>query len=242
MRRWRLITSLSVIVILAAVSGLNACSEAPDKTDYFPLQKGFSWQYLYELTTPLKQEQGVYSVTNLGTTAVAGETTIVRRTNNGRDYYLVQKPDGVYRYASRTLFETYPVVDESPRLVLPLPYADKTERRWSSTTTHYVIHRTGPSTITTSPVPDFVMSYRIAAQDETVIVPAGKFEHCLLVEGKATLTIFADPLTGYTDVPVTTREWYAPGVGLVKLERTEPLDTNIYKGGRYVFELLEFAG
>lgn len=82
------------------------------------------------------------------------------------------------------------------------------------------------------------MNYRIASQDETVVVPAGKFEHCLLVEGDATLTMFADPMTGYTDIPVKTREWYAPGVGMVKLERTEPLETSVYKGGRYVFELI----
>ena len=85
------------------------------------------------------------------------------------------------------------------------------------------------------------MSYRVASRDETVIVPAGKFEHCLLVEGDAKLTMFADPMTGYTDVPITTREWYAPGVGLVKLERTEPLDSSVFKGGSYVFELVGFS-
>jgi hypothetical protein len=89
-----------------------------------------------------------------------------------------------------------------------------------------------------NPLKSFVMSYRIAAEDETVVVPAGKFEHCLLVEGMATLTLFADPLTGYQDVSIKTREWYAPGVGLVKLERTEPLDTRVYKGGSYLFELV----
>nr|CAA6830832.1 MAG: Unknown protein [uncultured Thiotrichaceae bacterium] len=123
-----------------------------------------------------------------------------------------------------------------------MPYSDVTDRRWSSKTVRYIIHRIGPSTITSAnrPTQDFVMSYRIASRDETVSVPAGTFEDCLLVEGEATLTMFADPLTGYQDVPIKTREWYAPGVGLVKLERSEVLDTRIYKGGSYLFELVEY--
>lgn len=232
----------SILIILIASLGLIGCSEKPDASDYFPLQKGLNWQYQYQLTTAVKKEQGLYTVTNLGTTEVGNETVTVRRTNDGRDYYLSQKPDGIYRYASRTLFETHPVVDEPPRLVLPLPYINDTDKRWSSSTTSYVIHMTGPSTISNAnPNRDFVMSYRVASRDETVIVPAGKFENCLLVEGEAKLTMFADPMTGYTDVPIKTREWYAPGVGLVKLERSEPLDSSVFKGGSYVFELVGFG-
>ena len=232
----------TILIILVASLGLIGCSEKPDASDYFPLQKGLSWQYQYQLTTAVKQEQGLYTVTNLGTTEIGDETVTVRRTNDGRDYYLSQKPDGIYRYASRTLFETHPVVDDPPRMVLPLPYTSDADRRWSSSTTSYVIHMTGPSTISNAnPNRDFVMSYRVTSRDETVIVPAGKFEHCLLVEGDAKLTLFADPMTGYTDVPITTREWYAPGVGLVKLERSEPLESSVFKGGSYVFELVGFS-
>ena len=231
----------SIFIILIASLGLIGCSEKPDAPDYFPLQKGLRWEYQYQLTTEVKQEQGLYTVTNLGTAEIGNEAVVIRRTNDGRDYYLSQKPDGIYRYASRTLFETHPVVDQPPRLVLPLPYSSDADKRWSSSTTSYVIHMTGPSTISNAnPNRDFVMSYRVASRDETVIVPAGKFEHCLLVEGNAALTMFADPMTGYTDVPITTREWYAPEVGLVKLERTEPLGSSVYKGGSYVFELFRF--
>jgi len=237
--RWQL-----VITLVVTLAGLVACSREPDTTDYFPLNEGMNWQYRYKLiTTSDRQAQGVYTVTNLKTTELNDQTVTIRRTNDGRDYYLMQKPDGIYRYASRTLFETQPVVDAPARLVLPLPYLGSSERNWSSTTNSYVIHRIGPSTVTnTKPTKDFVMHYRVVSQSETVVVPAGRLENCLLIEGKATLTIFADPLTGYQEVPITTREWYAGGVGLVKLERTEPLDTRVYQGGRYVFELIEFKG
>ena len=242
MRCWGLV-AITNSMLLIILMGLTACDGTPDASDYFPLNKGLNWQYRYRLITSSdKQEQGRYTVTNVGTTEVDNQTVTIRRTDNGRDYYLLQKPDGIYRTASRTLFQTNPVVDDPARMVLPLPYLDDTNRSWSSTTTSYVIHRVGPSTISSAnPIKSFVMSYRVTSQNETVTVPAGKFEHCLLVEGEATLTMFTDPLTGYEDVPVKTREWYAPGVGLVKLERTEPLNTRIFKGGRYVFELVRFT-
>lgn len=227
------------IFITLLVIGLVACTPEPDATDYFPLDKGLSWKYRYQLITPSdKQKQGIYTVTNLGETEVNNHKVTIRRTNDGRDYYLMQKPDGIYRYASRTLFETDPVIDDPMRMVLPLPYFDDAERRWSSTTTSYVIHMVSASTITSAnTIKDFMMSYQIVSRNETVSVPAGKFENCLLVEGDATLTMFADPLIGYQDIPIKTREWYAPGVGLVKLERTEPLDTRVFKGGKYLIEL-----
>ncbi|MGB1011508.1 MAG: hypothetical protein ACPGVP_17450, partial [Thiolinea sp.] len=180
-----------VFVICVVLLGLAGCSSEPDSTDYFPLDKGLSWEYL--VTNTAKQEQGTYRVTNVGTTEMAGETATIRRSDE-RDYYLVRKPDGIYRYATRTLFEGEPVVDESPRLVLPLPFDDM-ERRWSAKTVSYVIYRTGPSTITTEerPAQEFLMHYRVVSADETVTVPAGTFTDCLLVEGVATLNMFADP-------------------------------------------------
>ena len=235
---WRL---LRIVVITLLALALSACSAKPDATDYFPLNKGMSWQYRYQITSPDRQNSGLYTVSNLGKTDVNGETTTIRRTNTGRDYYLTQEQDGIYRLASRTLFETRPAVDEPARLVLPLPYLADADRQWSATTNSYVIHRVGPSTVTTKPAEDFMMSYRIDAKNETVSVPAGTFKNCLLVVGEAKLTIFADPMSGFTEIPITTREWYAPGIGLVKLERAEPMNTSIYKGGTYLFELLKFT-
>lgn len=237
----RVIGITGLILITQVI--LSACNDDRDTTDYFPLDKGLEWQYKQLLTTEGKQEEWSYTVTNLDTTEIDNQEVTVRRTNDGRDYYLIRKPDGIYRYASRTLFETYPTVDEPSRKILPLPYLDSSTKQWSSTTTRYIIHRIGPSTIVSanSDIQNFVMSYRITSQDETVIVPAGKFEDCILVEGDATLTLFTDPHIGYQDIPIKTREWYAPGIGLVKLERTEPVDTRVYKGGSYIFELTHFS-
>ncbi|MEZ5453663.1 MAG: hypothetical protein R3E93_12740 [Thiothrix sp.] len=79
--------------------------------------------------------------------------------------------------------------------------------------------------------------------DEQVEVPAGRFSFTALAcwsKVRRNLTLYADPRKGDSQVHVTTREWYAPGIGLVRLEREEPLDTDVYKGGKVTLELVEF--
>ena len=62
----------------------------------------------------------------------------------------------------------------------------------------------------------------VAASDETVAVPAGTFARCVAVE-----TIVAARPPGAADVPPVVhryREWYARGVGLVKMETAVEVD------------------
>ena len=67
---------------------------------------------------------------------------------------------------------------------------------------------------------------------------AGRYEGCLRVKGVAALRLFADPVAGWKDLPLTTTEWYCPGVGLVRLERDEPAGSSFLIGGRLTMELL----
>ncbi|MCU7946598.1 MAG: hypothetical protein KZQ72_08155, partial [Candidatus Thiodiazotropha sp. (ex Cardiolucina cf. quadrata)] len=39
------------------------------------------------------------------------------------------------------------------------------------------------------------------------------------------------------EILINTTEWYAPGVGLVKLLREEPLDNDVFAGGHVLLEL-----
>jgi hypothetical protein len=71
-------------------------------------------------------------------------------------------------------------------------------------------------------------------------VPAGRFEKCLRLEGTGLLHVLADARVGASEVPVTHTEWYAPGVGLVKLVRSETLDTQAIVGGTITMELTAF--
>ena len=54
---------------------------------------------------------------------------------------------------------------------------------------------------------------------------------CLRVVGQARLNLYTDPVNGFTDVPLISREWYCKGLGLVKLEREEKVPAGFMTGG-----------
>jgi hypothetical protein len=126
--------------------------------------------------------------------------------------------------------------DPAPRYVLRQPIAVGTQ--WQAPTTAYLLRRRQefPPEIrhTHPPVP---MAYTIEALGQGVDTPAGHFDGCVRVEGRAQMRLFADPVQGWRDLPLTTREWYCPGVGLVRLERDEPAQSTFLTGGRVTMEL-----
>ena len=101
------------------------------------------------------------------------------------------------------------------------PYAVGTQ--WQAPTTAYVLQRRSevPKEIRRTHKP-FPMTYTIEALDDKVQVRAGAFERCVRVVGQAVLKLFADPVVGWRELPLTTTEWYCHGPGLVKVVRQEP--------------------
>jgi hypothetical protein len=90
-------------------------------------------------------------------------------------------------------------------------------------------------------VKSILMNYSVEDMEASVSVPAGEFNKCALVVGKADLTLYTDPLNGFQKIPLTSKEWYCPGVGLVKLERVEELKSTFYKGGRIEMLLVNYS-
>ena len=77
---------------------------------------------------------------------------------------------------------------------------------------------------------EYVRTYKSVS--ETVTTPAGKFDKCLLLEFTSTLYSInseSKPLV------ITSRSYYAPGVGLVKLEMLEG------DYSKYSMELMEYG-
>ena len=83
----------------------------------------------------------------------------------------------------------------------------------------------------------FPMHYRIEALAEKVKTPAGDFEGCVRVSGRAEIRLYVDAMFQWRDIPLVTLEWYCPGVGLVRLERKEPSPTKFMVGGTVTMEL-----
>lgn len=234
-----MITRITRLLVLLLV--LAGCT-SPDISDsYFPLEKGLEWRYKLQTTKPDGSvELGNYSVKNAGSGKFNDKSIHIRRTSNGTDYYLEQRSNGIYRVAKRIITQPEAVADIPERQVLPALDSETSNLIWNATTAAYAIHRTHPYESMVNKNIHIEMAYSIEARDETVAVPAGRFEHCIRVEGTAEISLYTDPAAGYRDIGLTTTEWYAPGVGLVKLIRNEPLNTDVFKGGTVIMELLEF--
>jgi hypothetical protein len=226
--------------VLAAAVVLAACGAKPAGDDLFPLAAGHRWTY--RMTTALEDhEPKVESLTiaNEGSDQLGGDTAWRRRSDAGIDYWLRADDTGVYRIGVRTPPQRLIAVDEPRRYVLRRPYQLGTQ--WDVLTTGYVLQRRNevPKELRRWHKP-FPMVYTIAALDETVTTPAAKFEHCLRVDGQALVRVYVEERKDWREVALLAREWYCPGVGLVRLEREEPNPSRFMWGGRVTLELVDW--
>ena len=218
---------------------LAACSQRPADS-YFPLESGHRW--VYEQVTEWKNntvEREPLVLSALGSDKLESGTAWRRRSDSGIDYWLRADDSGIYRVATKTDLQEEPEPDKPARFVLKMPLAVGTS--WQAPTTTYLLRRNAdfPPEIrhTHKPVP---MTYRIEALGDKLTTRAGSFSDCIRVQGTAVMKLFADPVVGFKDMPLTTTEWYCKGVGLVKLERSEPANSTFLAGGKTTLELLEW--
>ncbi len=215
---------------------LVGCSNAPNETSsYFPLQPGLKWDYLVTTRVGDTIEHTEFSIRTGEQTSIDNTPHGVRITSDGTSYYIAEDSSGIYRDAKRTLVESKPDIDRTPHWILKYPI--QTGTNWSNPTYPFVLRRIYPYEERLTRGMNLKMTYQIAAVDETLVVPAGRFDNCVRVEGEATLTLYADARSGYEEVLINTTEWYAPGAGLVKLLRDEPLSNDVFAGGSVVYEL-----
>ena len=212
--------SLKPLGLLLLIFFLSACSKKPEGSVYFPLQKGLSWTYKVTTEYPDESHENELTITSLGKRSFDDKTYFIRRTSSGIDYYINHDEQGVYREGLRTMVKLKPSLDSEKRYILKFPLEIGTN--WDEISRPMVLLRI-------SPIREKIreghynvpMSYRIASLSSTVTVPAGSFENCIKVIAEGILGIYTDAMHGEREVPITTEEWYAPGVGLVKQVRYE---------------------
>ncbi|MCP3869047.1 MAG: hypothetical protein GY703_13285 [Gammaproteobacteria bacterium] len=224
------------LAILTVAVLVQSCSRmSPDPHSYFPLQTGMRWDYDVTATIAGKARHSDFSIYIAEPETIDETLHAVRVTSDGTRYYIRNTDAGIYRAAKRTLVEMKPRLDDESSWVLKKPYEKGTN--WTNATHPFVLRRIHPYEEQISGGVNLKMTYQIMSLLDQVNVPAGQFDHCLRVEGEAQFTLYADGRTGYADIVVSTTEWYAPGVGLVKLVRDEPLTSDVFTGGKVEFEL-----
>jgi hypothetical protein len=230
----------ATIPLLAAVLLAAGCSEPSQPASLFPLEPGRRW--VYDVRTDWENqvvEHETRTLTTEGEASVDGKPAWRRRSADGVDWYLRVDDSGVFRVASKSDLDEEPRPDPQPRYVLKAPIAMGTN--WQSTTTAYLLRRRQefpPEIRHTHPT--IPMTYVIESLDDVVESRAGRFERCVRVRGQAVLKLFADPVVGWRDMPISTTEWYCRGPGLVKVVREEPANSTFLVGGTLTLDLMSW--
>lgn len=231
-----------LLVAGVAASIVAGCGSTPEPT-WFPLNKGASWQYdvLTEIDGNSKHDSQRITVVSNG--QLNGKPVYTRRSemsdNVGVEYLLQVSSTAITRVAQRTDLQDLPVAEEFPRTVMKLPL--QVGATWSTPTVAYAVIRKTEYPREMKFGRGMPMIYSVEALDDKVEVPAGRFDHCARVVGRADLTVYADPVSGFRKTPITTTEWYCKDVGLVKLVRVENLDTSFFGGGKIEMTLTDYT-
>lgn len=215
---------------------LTACGQEAAES-YFPLEPGLHWHYRVMRTTMDGLAELRHAV---ATRPGDGRYSGVRETLAGTRYYYAAGDDGVFRVASASPETPHPRELARPELVLPLP--PLVDAQWQGTTTTAVLENTGPpwETLFRIAVP-VAMTFHIASANDTVDTPAGRFEGCVKVVGRGRTNTDVGNYIGHTGIEVATTEWYAPGVGLVRLEREERTGAEALNYGRLEMTLANWS-
>lgn len=226
-----------LVCTVAAAVVLTGCGR-PNGNDWLPSDKGHSQTYRVTETGDDWVEGAAppqsWTIATEGSTQLNGDTVFTRRHSEGVTFYLKRDEAGIRRVAYRTDIDETPTEDPEPRWVLKAPYTVGTE--WTTPTVPYLLKRKNEHPRELKHTHKVLMNWRIEAVDDTVTTPHGTHQPCLRVVGKAELNLYTDPVNGFTNVPIWSREWYCKGVGLVKFERQETVPKGFMTGGKLVAE------
>ncbi len=227
----------------AGAIALLACSACtPGGADYLPLDTSRWWYYEIAETILDEPRERRYVVSNGGRIGLDGEAVQVQRAQTASRDFLRRNGNAVERVAHTRPGLPALVYDQPPRTIVPDP-ASKPDDTWSVESTLALIEsrtfaRSDRVIVRRYPV---TLEKHLAATDSVVEVPAGRFEHCLEIAAQGRAFVRTDRGNSEAEVQVAVREWYAPGVGLVRLERSETSSSPFLKPGRQVWALADYG-
>ena len=223
---------------LVAVLALSGCRFDERDADYFPLDAGWSWHYrVVTEIRKLSKERTAMLVANRGAITVAGRQATPRIYQDGHRYYYAAEDDGIVLVAQQAPGDEAMLVPPDQYVIkFPIesgsswPVASKTyllRRQMFSPTAVIMIPITAPMKIT----------FTVESKDDVVKVPAGTFRNCVRVHGVAKAVRDLGERVGDKELTIDVMEWFAPGVGLVKMVRHEDSHPESLSTGTMTVEL-----
>ncbi len=208
------------MLALAGIAAAAGCRETDP--GYFPLEEGWSWGYRVMVDTKNLGKASYRSyVFNLPSQALADKQVVPRLLHDGRVYYYAEDAGGIRRVASRA-GQDDTALAAPDHYVLKQPLEPGNSWRVASEShllRRQVFYTRGLKTLGISA--GLELEYTIEAVDDVVTVPAGTFTRCVRIRGVGETTYdLGHPFKTIT-IEVESTEWFAPGVGLVKLVRRE---------------------
>jgi hypothetical protein len=219
-------------LILAAL--INGCAESPQ--DYLPFTEGKSWQYSVTRTGSSGPTVGQTTVRVEALVEMDGQSVaIFTQPPYSRNYYTVEQ-DGVRRVATARGMDGVVTADVDRHYLLRYP--GRSPDHWTLASTLALIEEKIDEGVRfrDQGIP-LTMTFRVASSDEEVTVPAGRYPHCLRIDGAGTALVPVHKGETTARVDVASSDWYAPGVGLVKSVRTETSPSSFLVPGTFTQEL-----
>lgn len=217
--------------LAAAMSlSLTACTPSAQGPVWFPLRAGDVSRYAVTYSGDVAHDSEVWTLRTQGPVTYQGEALMQRHHSQGVAYLFKVDAQGVRRVALQTDLDREPQPDMPQRWVLKAPYQVGTE--WTTPTVPYLLQRKNEYPRELKHTQKTLMTWRIEETQASVTTAQGqKFSPCLKVVGVGHLNLYTDPVNGFSDVPLISREWYCEGVGLVKFEREERVASGFLIGG-----------
>ena len=199
---------------------LFASSCSSPETDYFPTTPGYEWTYDISRTILVAHEPARQKsiVRNLQSQTVGGVKRYPKIYANGRKYIFIKSTEGISRLSSG---------EDSAELVIGYPLS--VGAKWSSAARLQLFdlpRSQGDNWNMLSQ--NMTLDYTITSLDETVKVPAGYFSRCLRIDAVGFLDLPRRIMLGIRIIKVEQTQWYAPGVGLIKMTRREFAIPDLY--------------
>lgn len=210
---------------------IPAC--APPDTGYFPTTPGYEWRYDISKKTPAMQH-GITQksiVRNLPARTVGNVTYYPQIHANRKTYYFTRSGDGIGRGTPGAA---------EVRQVIGQPLRVGTE--WSAVSRLYLFDLPkqlddGWDILSRN----LTLDYTISSLDEQVDTPAGRFNGCLRIDSVGFLDLPRRLMLGIKLIKVEQTQWYAPGIGLVRMTRREFAFPDLYTS-EYTQVLTSFTG